>query len=240
MVKRYWIKHDDDRCNDFQVRYRINLATMSPDTYGNNSELAALNAFMDSLARDSMMHVKCVTITGYASPDGVEASNQRLAHARAVNFKNYLDKRYGLSNRYKVNIEAVVDNWDACERALRNSNIENRDEAVRIIRSRDDRTDKERRLKAMPAVWNYLASDVLPPLRQADIAFDYGHDDIAETRVLLVKSAPAQRPAAKATPAPKDYERCRCCGCDIRERVVVVEDMTNGLIVAMGEDDVDF
>ena len=49
MVCKYLVKHD--RNNDFAVRYRINLSTMSPTSDGNGSELAALNAFMDSLAK---------------------------------------------------------------------------------------------------------------------------------------------------------------------------------------------
>lgn len=242
MVRRYRVKHDCDRNNDFAVHYRINLSTMSPTLGGNSSELAALNAFMDSLTRDSLIHVHSVTITGYASPDGLEASNLRLAKARAADFRNYLDKKYGLSNKYNVNIEAVVDDWDSCLSALDKSKIEGSDKAAAIIRRKDGMAAKERELKSMPQVWNYLAANVLPPLRQADIEFEYGRDDIAETRVLVAEKRPAARPApaTKPQPQPVQNDRCCCCGEDMNANIVVVDDMTNGLIVEMGAVDIDY
>lgn len=238
MVCKYLVKHD--RNNDFAVRYRINLSTMSPTSDGNGSELAALNAFMDSLARDTTMHIHSVTITGYASPDGVESSNLRLANARAVNFKNYLDNRYGLSKKYKVNIEAVVDDWDSCLAALDRSKIEDSERAAAIIRSRESRADKQRSLKSMPKVWNYLAADVLPPLRQADIEFYYGQDGIAETRTRVAETRPAETTAVAQKPRQHENRCCCCCGEVITSNVTCVEDMTNGLIVEMDDVDVDF
>lgn len=241
-VRKYLIRNESDCNSDFAVRYRINLSTLAPNADGNGQELTALNAFMDSLMRDTLMHVRSVTITGYASPDGIEASNRKLAHARAVDFKNYLDKRYGLSKRYNVNIEAVVDGWDSCVKGLSNSKIENRDRAVAIIRSDETMAEKERNLKAMPGVWNYLAANVLPPLRQADIEFDYSRDDITVTRV---RNEQQPRAAAVVTqnkpkPAQNDVNRCCCCGEVITDRMTYVVDMTNGLIVEMDEVDIDY
>ena len=42
------------------------------------------------------MQVKSVTITGYASPDGPLALNERLAKNRAQSLKNYVDEQFGL------------------------------------------------------------------------------------------------------------------------------------------------
>lgn len=241
-VRKYLIKNDCDCNSDFAVRYRINLSTLAPNADGNGQELAALNSFMDSLVRDTMMHVRSVTITGYASPDGVEASNRKLAHARAVDFKNYLDKRYGLSKRYAVNIEAVVDDWDSCAKGLGNSKIADRDQAMTIIRSNDTKAEKERRLKAMPGVWNYLAVNVLPPLRQADIEFDYSRDDITETRVYNAppKAVVVADKSRKHADAQCNTDKCCCCGEVITDRMTYVEDLTNGLIVEMGTVDIDY
>ena len=237
-VRKYLIKNDRDCNSDFAVRYRINLSTLLPSADGNGKELAALSSFMDSLARDSTMHVHSITITGYASPDGVEASNKKLARARAVDFKNYLDQRYALSEicNCNINIEAVVDDWDACVNGLRNSNVIDRDRAVSVIRSNSTRVEKERSLKAMPAVWNYLSANVLPALRQADIEFDYSQDNITETRTWIEQPKPTPAPSK---PKPQ-ANRCCCCGEIITDRMAIIEDLSNGLIVEMGAVDIDW
>lgn len=234
MVCKYLVRHNSEGNSDFAVRYRINLSTMSPNLDDNNRELAQLKLFMDSLSRDSMIRVRTVEITGYASPDGVEASNQQLAHARAVTLKNYLDGKYNLSKRYNVAIEGVVENWDACDKALGKSNVAGRDKALAVIRSRESKAEKQRDLKAMPAVWNYLKADVLPTLRYADVEFGYNRDKVVVTRTRMNKPKPATRPVVQ------NDDRCCCCGAVVTETDTFVEDMTNGIIVEMDEVDVDF
>ena len=238
MVRKYLVKHDCGCNSDFAVHYRINLSTMSTATANNGAELSALGTFMDSLARDTTMHVRSVTITGYASPDGVEASNKKLARARAVDFKNYLDRKYGLSSKYDVRIEAVVDGWDKCLNKLEKSNVDGRRDAAAVIRSNESMPVKERKLKSMKGVWNYLAANVLPSLRQADVEFDYGRDDIAETRVLVARPVPVATVQTVST-QPVESKKAPCC-CEQVTDVIFVEDLTNGIIIEMGEVDVDY
>lgn len=236
-VRKYLVKHDKEGSSDFAVRYRINLSTMSPNLDDNSRELAELKAFMDSLAADSLIRIRTVEITGYASPDGVEASNQKLAYARGTTLKNYLDSKYGLSKRYKVSVDGVVEGWDACEKQLNSSNVAGKDKAVAVIRSRESRDEKQRSLKAMPAVWSYLKGSVLPKLRYADVEFGYNRDEIVEVRTPVRKPKPAQeaRPVAVA-----NTQRCACCGRDVTDNVIVVEDLTNGMIVMMDDAYLDY
>lgn len=232
MVCKYLIKHDSEDCSDFAVRYRINLSTMSPNLDDNNRELADLKLFMDSVANDPKIHINSVSITGYASPDGIEASNQKLAYARAVTLKNYLESKYNISNRYKVDMEGVVEDWTACEKALDRSNVSGRDKALAVIRGREPKAEKQRSLKAMPVVWTYLKGDVLPKLRYADVEFAYNRDEVVETRTRVNRPKPVVQPVAD--------NKCCCCGAVINENEMVVEDLSNGLIVEMDEVDVDW
>lgn len=233
MVCKYLVKHDAEDCSDFAVRYRINLSTISPNLDDNNKELADLKAFMDSVANDPMIHINSVSITGYASPDGVEESNRKLAYARAVTLKNYLENKYNISNRYKIDMEGVVEDWIACEKALNKSNVTGRDKALAIIRSYEPKADKQRSLKAMPVVWNYLKGDVLPKLRYADVEFAYNRDEVVETRTRVNRPKPVVQPVA-------ENDNCCCCGAVITETETVVEDLSNGLIVEMGDVDIDW
>lgn len=225
VVCKYIVKHGGEDNNDFTVRYRINLATISHDLDENDRELANLKLFMDSIANDPTIHVKRVDIKGYASPDGVESSNLKLAYARAETLKNYLESRYGISNRYKVETDGFVEDWQACESALGKSNVAGRDKALAVIRGKEPQTDKQRALKAMPAVWNYLKGNVLPKLRYADVEFAFNRDEIVEVRRRVEHPKPADPPA----------NLCRCCGEMITATDTFIEDKTNGLIVEMDD-----
>lgn len=239
-VCKYLVKHDNQDNSDFAVRYRINLSTLSPNLDDNNKELADLKRFMDSLSQDAMIHLNSIEITGYASPDGIEANNQKLAYARGMTLKNYLDEKYGVSKKYKkVSVEGTVENWKACEKALAASNVNGRDKALAVIRGTDTPAEKQRALKAMPAVWSYLKANVLPKLRYADVEFGYNRDEIVEVRTRTEKPKPA--PQAKAVPvANTNKDKCCCCGAVVTENVTFVEDLTNGIIVEMDDVDVDW
>ena len=73
VVSRYLVKHNSGMSADFMVYYPMNVSKMTPAFSGNAAQLSSLKTFMGTLAADSMMHVKSVTVTGYSSPDGVEA-----------------------------------------------------------------------------------------------------------------------------------------------------------------------
>ena len=81
IVRRFLVKRQGD--TDYSIRYQINLASLSAALDGNSRELDGLNAFVDNLMRDTLMHVKSVEITGYSSPDGPRAFNETLARNRA-------------------------------------------------------------------------------------------------------------------------------------------------------------
>lgn len=232
MVRKYLVKHNGEEGNsEFAVRYRINLATLSTNLDDNNRELAELKAFMDTLSNNPAIHVNRVEITGYASPDGVEASNQKLAYARAETLKNYLDEKYCLSRSYKIGMQGIVESWDACEQSLANSGIADRDKALAIIRSTVTKAEKQRRLKAMAGVWNFLKANTLPKLRYADVEFGYNRDKVVEVRTLINRPKPETRPVVTE-------KRCCCCGEIITDSEICIENLNTGLIVEMS--DVDF
>lgn len=234
VVSRYLVKHNSGMSADFMVYYPMNVSKMTPAFSGNAAQLSSLKTFMGTLATDSMMHVKSVTVTGYSSPDGVEAANQTLASARAADFKSYLDMTYSLSKKYPVTVNVEVNDWDACIPALNASSLPDRQKAVAVINSNLSMSAKEVKLKAMNDVWNYLTTKVLPTLRRADVVFDYGRDQIIEKKVMVAKPAPKQ--AAQ----PKPANNCPC-GCEVMtESVLIIDGGSNGMIIDMNAVGVDY
>ena len=76
---------------------------------------------------------------------------------------------------------------------------------------------KELALEKLPAAWNYLKANILPPLRRVEVMIVYADGNIVEQRTLKPKPAPAPAPA----PAPESYE--------------VVDETITGVIVEMPE-----
>lgn len=225
LVRRYMVRSDSD--TDYTLRYKISTSTISTNFDGNPTEIKGLDNFIGSMDNDSLMHVRAITITGYASPDGPLALNQRLAKGRAQSLKTYVDKKYGLSNKYEISTSSEASDWNDAREAISRSNVPHKQEVLNIIDQRDAAPAIEQRLKAMPTeVWTYLAEQILPPMRYAEIVISYAEGRIVEQRTLI--------PQPEVIIVEEVEEICDPCAC------IDVEESINGIIVEMPDVPVDF
>ena len=213
LVRTYRVQHMGDV--DYSIRYRISVAKLNAALSGNTAALDELNGFVNGLMQDTAKQVRRVIITGYASPDGPVAYNEKLAAQRANDFKNYVDLKYGFSQKYAVTVNSVADDWTMCRNAVSTSAIPDRAWVLQIIDGTMSAVAKEQALKRNAGVWNYLAKEILPPMRRVEVMIDYDTSQIVEERTMIPRPAPA--------PAPKS------------EDYIVVEENVNGVIVEMPE-----
>lgn len=211
IVRRYLVRSSSDA--DFTMHYRISLATLDTSLGGNPKQLGDLNAFLSGLVGDTLRKVQSVTITGYSSPDGPVQLNEKLAAQRAQDFKAYADSKYGLSKRYTVRVNSVAEDWKMCRTLVAQSQIPDRTAVLQIIDGAHTPEQKELALEKLPAAWNYMKANILPPLRRVEVMIAYADGNIVEQRTLKPKPAPA--------PAPETYE--------------VVDETITGVIVEMPE-----
>lgn len=213
IVRRYLVRSSGDA--DFTMHYRISLATLDTSLGGNPKQLGDLNAFLSGLVGDTLRKVQSVTITGYSSPDGPVQLNEKLAAQRAQDFMAYANGKYGLSKRYTVRVNSVAEDWTMCRALVAQSQIPDRTAVLQIIDGAQTPEQKELALEKLPAAWNYMKANILPPLRRVEVMIAYADGNIVEQRTLKPKPAPA--PA----PAPETYE--------------VVDETITGVIVEMPE-----
>lgn len=211
IVRRYLVRSSGDA--DFTMHYRISLATLDTSLGGNPKQLGDLNAFLSGLVGDTLRKVQSVAITGYSSPDGPVQLNEKLAAQRAQDFKAYADSKYGLSKRYTVRVNSVAEDWKMCRTLVAQSQIPDRTAVLQIIDGAHTPEQKELALEKLPAAWNYMKANILPPLRRVEVMIAYADGNIVEQRTLKPKPAPA--------PAPETYE--------------VVDETITGVIVEMPE-----
>lgn len=226
LVRKYVVRSDADA--GYSLYYKMGSSDFMETFKDNSKEVNGLNVLVSSIDRDSLLHVRSVTITGYASPDGPMAMNQKLAKNRAQSLKAYVDKKYGLSKKYHVMTNSMTTNWMTAREMIAKSNIPEKQAVLNIIDQRDAAPAKERRLKAMPAVWKYLADHILPSMRYSEIAIAYANGRLVEQRTMLPKPKPAPQPVAVSC----------CCGCP--SPCIVIDESITGILVEMDDVGVDF
>lgn len=227
IVRRVLVKRQGD--TEYSIRYLINLATLNATLNGNQKELGELNNFVENMMRDTTTKVSSVAITGYSSPDGPRQFNETLARNRARNFKNYVDRKYGFSKKYDVKVSSVAEDWEMCRTLVAQSSMPDRQAVLRIIDDNQSPEAKEQVLKKMPAAWEYMAKNILPPLRRVELTIDYGQGQVVEQRLMI----PRPQPVVEVI----EEERvtvCDPCNCEY------IDDSVNGIIVAMPGPGVDF
>ena len=237
-VRRYRVTKPMEA--DYALHYAISSAALNQSMGANPTELADLSTLMHHFA-DTLHCVEQIHITGYASPDGPEQLNASLAKQRAQNFEHYADKQFGIAGKYDVVVNSAIAPWSDVRAKLAASNIAGRDEALKILDGNHTPAEKQTALKALPAVWHFLAHEVLPPLRRVEVDVRYKQGEVVTTRVAMAPKPtpkPAPTPAPQATPKPvvtaqQPRQADPCC-----EELLTSE--TLGIIVAMPGSEVDY
>ena len=239
-VRRYQVSTPMEA--DYALHYAISSAALNPKMGENPGELDDLAALMAHF-RDTLHQVEQIHITGYASPDGPEQLNASLAKQRAQNFEHYADKQFGIAGKYDVVLNSVIAPWSDVRAKLAASNVAGRDEALKILDGNHTPAEKQTALKALPAVWHFLAHEVLPPLRRVEVDVRYKQGEVVTTRVAMAPKPtptpkPAPTPAPQATPKPvvtaqQPHQADPCC-----EELLTSK--TLGIIVAMPGSEVDY
>ena len=107
-------------------------------------------------------------VAGYASPDGEQDLNAKLADARQEKSQKYLQKQL---KKAKVNatIESNVtaEDWAGFQAALEASNIQDKELVLRVLSMYSDPEEREAQIKNLSAVFKTIAEEVLPALRRS-------------------------------------------------------------------------
>ena len=202
VTTRYKIPHDSGRSAEFDMHYAVNKSNIVPTYSDNSAQIADLKDFMSQCC-DSTMHVSAIHIVGYASPDGDVKQNDSLASKRAQSLYHYAVNTYHPAQSIATSHKAL--RWSDCVTAIENSDVPNKEQVIAILKSTSHtEPQKEIALRRMPEVWNYLATNILPQMRYADIEFDYGVDEFV-TRTTVEpqpKAAESEQPVQPAQTEP--------------------------------------
>lgn len=181
IVERYIVTDNKPHKAEYVIHFAINSSTPSDATADNDSEFKSLDALFNDMKSNKLMHLKNITVTGYASPDGTTSKNEVLAKQRAEQIASMIMRRYNLANS-NITVSSNVEKWSATAPAIEHSSLSNRSSLVRVVNSNEPPMTIDNRLKHEKAAWNYLTEDVLPDMRRAVVSVTYTEDKTVDSR----------------------------------------------------------
>ena len=133
-----------------------------------SQELKDLYAAIKNADTTANKAINTLEVKGYASPDGTEDLNAKLADARQEKSQKHLQKQLKKA-KVNANIESEVtaEDWAGFQAALENSNIQDKELVLRVLSMYSDPEEREAQIKNLSVVFKTIAKEVLPELRRS-------------------------------------------------------------------------
>lgn len=157
------------------LSYPIGTSGVDPRFGSNASELSVVQRFLRYALQDTLVCVQHVHITGYSSPDGTEAVNERLASHRAERLFRYLDTDYHVSENYPVEVLGKGADWSKLRDMIASSSYIWKEDALRIIDGEGTADRKKMQLAYLGGgdAHKRLYEEFYPRLRRVEIKIHY-------------------------------------------------------------------
>ena len=159
-----------------------------------SESVKALQAAIKDAKGNEKKEINKIEVSGYASPDGGMDLNEKLAQNRQKAAANFLKKdlkKNKVANDVEANITA--EDWDGFQKAMENSNMQDKDLVLRVLSMYSDPEEREAQIKNLSSVYGTIAEEILPALRRSRLILTtdlIGKSD--EEISVLAKNDPAQ------------------------------------------------
>ncbi|MCD7935919.1 MAG: DUF3868 domain-containing protein [Tannerellaceae bacterium] len=143
--------------------------------YGENQQkLAEIHQWFEEMKRTRGLRVQSISITGYASPEGMYITNEGLALGRARAFMDYLRRQFGLSP-YLFRVSGVAEDWEGLRQMVEESWMAQRYEILRIIDQVGIFEGRELRLMQLDRGEPYreMLHYMFPELRRVEVLVEW-------------------------------------------------------------------
>ena len=149
------------------IRFLIQQTTLRNSEL-KSQEMKDLHAAIKDADAAENKAINKIEVAGYASPDGEQGLNEKLADARQANAEKYLAKQL---KKAKVNAEiesnVTAEDWAGFQKAMEASNIQDKELVLRVLSMYTDPEERETQIKNLSAVYKTIADEILPALRRS-------------------------------------------------------------------------
>lgn len=183
---------------DFTVYFQVNLHKIDlklplNKKNGVQNQIKEMKEFIDL-----GWSVESINIKAYASPEGEERFNEGLSEKRSVSAKAivsniykelYKDKKSNVKVKnpeaeYSYNVQALGEDWNGFMTAVEKSNIKDKNMILNVVKSQSKPIQKEQEIRNMTLIYEELKDEVLPPLRRAEIVFNFYEPKKTDAEIL--------------------------------------------------------
>ncbi len=160
--------------HELNLNYKLNKDSKSKENLGMMKDFVAKG-----------WEIKSIDINAWASPEGEESFNQGLSQRRSETAQKYTQDVYDkyirarakelgvpvaeLKKDLTYNLSANGEDWNGFMTAIQNSNIKDKNIIANVVNSQTDPTKREQEIRNMAVIYKEIETDILPPLRRADI-----------------------------------------------------------------------
>ena len=149
------------------IRFLIQQSTLRNSEL-KSQEMKDLHAAIKEADTTANKAINKLEVAGYASPDGEQDLNEKLANARQAQSQKYLQKQLKKA-KVDATIESNVtaEDWAGFQEAMEKSNIQDKELVLRVLSMYADPEEREAQIKNLSAVFKTIADEVLPALRRS-------------------------------------------------------------------------
>ncbi|MCQ2285384.1 MAG: hypothetical protein MJZ76_00720 [Bacteroidales bacterium] len=190
------------------VYFEVNKSDLNMNLKLNKDQSAkdAVQKFMDFVAEGRV--VEKMTVTGWASPEGEESSNQDLSLKRTEQGKKWFEQQFEkyqkkYAKEHKMNYKdmpkpqfayetkASGEDWSGFEKAVEKSNIAEKNQILNVVRSQSNSAMREQKIREMTDIYNEIKDAILPPLRRVEVTMRCNKNNFNDEQIAaMAKSNP--------------------------------------------------
>jgi len=133
-----------------------------------------------------------IVVTGYSSPIGDLAKNERKALNRSLSLKEYLYET-GIAGKSTLTVRWMAEDWDSITSLVRGSDMMLRESVLDLIRNIDVSKGRETMLRELAngEPYRYLANTIFPQVRRVDYTISFSRQAAGiEDSKLLIRNRP--------------------------------------------------
>jgi Flp pilus assembly protein TadD len=134
-------------------------------------DVKALKAFIKEAKDAKNKEFAGVDVSAYASPDGPQELNTKLAEKREGSSESFLKGEFKKVKESGVSFDTkyTAEDWDGFKAELEASNIQDKDLILRVLSMYNDPETREKEIKNLSAAYKELTEQILPKLRRSKL-----------------------------------------------------------------------
>ena len=160
-----------------RLQFRQDSYKIQPEFKNNRYELDSVFHSIALVKENKDLTVTGIYVTGYASPEGSVAYNERLSKNRAESFTHYIQQHTTDIPSSLWHVSWKGEDWEGLRREVeKHSQLLKKDEILRIIDECDgNQDDCEKKIKALfpPEIYQRLLNEMYGPLRRNEYRIEY-------------------------------------------------------------------